>query len=142
MPLIFVTLLLALPVLDVYATLRFAEVLSVPWIALFVPGLIAGVMIMKREARSLRTRLTGAIQSMSLHATVFDSGRKMLAALLLLTPGFVSDVFALFLLLIPNRTLAVQGSHAGSGARSGVGGRASTRPSSGDVVDAEYRRVD
>jgi UPF0716 protein FxsA len=142
MPLIFVALLVALPVLDIYATLRFAEVLGVPWIALFVPGLIAGVMIMKRETRSLRSRIAGAIQSMSLHATVFDSGRKMLAALLLLTPGFVSDVFALFLLLIPNRALAVHGAHAGSAVRSSVSGRASHRQSSGDVVDAEYRRVD
>ena len=38
---------------------------------------------------------------MTLRPIVFDSGRRLLAALLLLAPGFLSDVFALFLLLIP-----------------------------------------
>jgi UPF0716 protein FxsA len=139
MPIIFVALLIALPVLDVFATLRFAETLGVPGIALFIPGLIFGVMIMKRETRSLKSRFVGAIQSMSLHATVFDSGRKMLAALLLLLPGFVSDVFALFLLLIPNRGFAVQTPNS---TKSTNPMPSTQRRGDASVVDGEYRRVD
>jgi UPF0716 protein FxsA len=141
MPLIFVALLFALPALDIYATLRFAETLGVPAIALFVPGLIFGVMIMKRETRSLKARFVGAIQSTSLNSMVFDSGRKMIAALLLLMPGFVSDVFALFLLLIPNRTLVVR-TAGGS-----TNGNTFTKTPPGhrrdsNVLDGEYHRVD
>jgi UPF0716 protein FxsA len=141
MPLIFLALLIALPVLDVYATLRFAEALGVPGIALFVPGIVFGVMIMKRESKSLRSRIADGIQSMSLHATVFDSGKRMLAAVLLLMPGFVSDVFALFLLLIPNRTLAMQ-TPAPSGSANTAGQTPTQRRKDTSVVDGEYRRID
>jgi UPF0716 protein FxsA len=145
MPLIFLTLLIALPVLDVYATLRFAETLGVPAIALFIPGLVFGVMIMKRETSSFKARFLGAIQSMSVHTTVFDSGRRLLAALLLLTPGFISDVFALFLLMVPNRSLASQAAGGGSTtAPPNATRRAepSVRNQDATVVDGEFRRVD
>ncbi len=145
MPLIFLTLLLALPVLDIYATLRFAEALSVPAIALFIPGLVFGVMIMKRETASFKSRFLGAIQSMSVHTTVFDSGRRLLAALLLLAPGFISDVFALFLLTIPNRSLTPQSAGGTPNTVSPSHTRradAGARSQDAKVVDGEYRRVD
>jgi UPF0716 protein FxsA len=149
MPLVFLTLLIALPVLDVYATLRFAETLGVPAIAMFIPGLILGVMIMKRETSSFKARFLGAIQSMSVHTTVFDSGRRLLAALLLLAPGFISDVFALFLLMIPNRSLLTQpaGGASSSNAAASPTSRAhrheaSARAKDGAVVDGEFRRVE
>lgn len=156
MPLIFIALIVALPVLDVYATLRFAEALGVPGIALFIPGLVAAVMIMKREARSLKARFVGAIQCMSLNAVAFDSGRRLLAAVLFLVPGFMSDVFGLFLLLIPNRSLATQSDYAGASRGSGfrrfdAAPRADTRSRQRGseskiddtaVVDGEYRRLD
>jgi UPF0716 protein FxsA len=148
MPLIFLTLLIALPVLDVYATLRFAETLGVPAIALFIPGLIFGVMIMKRETSSFKARFLGALQSMSVHTTVFDSGRRLLAALLLLTPGFISDVFALFLLMIPNRSLTPQTAGGAPNTASPQSSSHTRRSDAGartqdaTVVDGEYRRVD
>lgn len=106
MPLVFLGILVALPVLDIYATLRFAEALNVPSWLLFVPGIMLGAALMKRETRMLKSRFVGAMQSLALHSMVFDSGRRMLAAALLLTPGFLSDVFAVFLLLIPNRAVS------------------------------------
>ncbi|MGL4233612.1 MAG: FxsA family protein [Casimicrobium sp.] len=150
MPILFLAILIGLPILDIYATLRFAEALGVPGIALFVPGLIFGVMIMKREARTLKSRFAGAVQSLSLNAMVFDSGRRMLAALLFLMPGFVSDVVALFLILIPNRSLAmpgVGGNTVGGFSRSEArdaprSPNASTGARDASVVDGEYRRVD
>lgn len=147
MPLIFLALLIGLPILDIYATLRFAEALGVPGILLFIPGLVAGVVVLTREAKSLRVRFTGAIQSLSLHTAVFDSGRRLLAALLFLAPGFVSDVFAVFLLLIPNRALASSNGVSGMGRMTGMNdtvGRPPTRGGGGNnsVVDGEYRRVD
>jgi UPF0716 protein FxsA len=138
MPLIFLALLIGLPILDIYATLRFAEALGVPGILLFIPGLVAGVMVLKRESSSLRARFAGAIQSLSLHAAVFDSGRRLLAALFFLLPGFVSDVFAVFLLLIPNRALVTQGAGGETHARPSQ----RTQPGSASVVDGEYRRVE
>ena len=51
----------------------------------------------------------------------------LLAAVLLLAPGFLSDVFALFLLLIPSRAVAQPATATASGPR---------------TMDGEYRRVE
>ena len=128
MPLLLLGILIALPVLDIYATFRFAEALNVPGWALFIPGLFLGVMLLKRETRTLKSRFVDAMQTMALNGMVFDSGRRMLAAVLLLTPGFVSDLFALFLLLMPNRALPQT--------------VAATSTASPKTVDGEFRRVE
>jgi len=129
MPLVFLGILIALPVLDIYATLRFAEALNVPGWLLFAPGIMLGFVLMKRETRTLKSRFVGAMQSMALHGMVFDSGRRMLAAVLLLTPGFLSDVFAVFLLLIPNRATPQPAA-------------ATAAPAGPKTVEGEFRRVE
>lgn len=121
-------ILVALPVLDIYATLRLAEALNVPGLALFIPGAIFGVVVMKRETRTLRAQFVGALQTMAVHGMVFDSGRRMLAAVLLMLPGMVSDLFAVFLLLVPNRSLPLP-----------VAASPSVVPK---TVDGEFRRVE
>lgn len=128
MPLILLGILVALPVLDIYATLRLAEALNVPGLALFIPGVIFGVLVIKRETRTLRAQFVGAMQSMALQGMVFDSGRRMLAAVLLMLPGMVSDLFAVFLLLVPNRAMPLA---------------APATPSAmPKTVDGEFRRVE
>jgi UPF0716 protein FxsA len=121
-------ILIALPVLDIYATVRLAEALNVPGIALFIPGVIFGAVVMKRETRTLRAQFVGAMQSMALQGMVFDSGRRMLAAVLLLLPGMVSDLFAVFLLLVPNRAMPQA---AAAAAQTGA-----------KTLDGEFRRVE
>jgi UPF0716 protein FxsA len=128
MPLVLLGILVALPVLDIYATLRLAEALNVPAIALFIPGVLFGVMLMKRETRTLRAKFVGALQTMALQGMVFDSGRRMLAAVLLLLPGMVSDLFAVFLLLVPNRAMPQPA--------------VATAQSGPKTVEGEFRRVE
>ena len=128
MPLVLLGILVALPVLDIYATLRLAELLNVPGLALFIPGVIFGVVVMKRETRTMRAQFVGALQTLAVQGMVFDSGRRMLAAVLLLLPGMVSDLFAVFLLLVPNRSMP-QSAVATSGAVP-------------KTVDGEFRRVE
>ncbi|MBC7711203.1 MAG: FxsA family protein [Rhizobacter sp.] len=128
MPLVLLGILIALPILDIYATLRVAEALNVPGILLFAPGVIFGIVVMKRETRTLRSQFAGALQTMAVQGLVFDSGRRMLAAVLLLSPGFVSDLFAVFLLLVPNRAMPQP---AVAAAQTGA-----------KTVDGEFRRVE
>ena len=128
MPLVLLGILIALPILDIYATLRVAEALNVPGILLFAPGAIFGIVVMKRETRTLRTQFVGALQTMAVQGMVFDSGRRMLAAVLLLSPGFVSDLFAVFLLLVPNRAMPQPA--------------AATAQTGSKTVDGEFRRVE
>ena len=130
MPLILLGILIALPVLDIYATFRLAEALNVPGLALFIPGVIFGVLVMKRETCTLRAQFVGAMQSIALQGMVFDSGRRMLAAVLLLLPGVASDLFAVFLLLVPNRAMPLAAATAAA---------PSAMPK---TVDGEFRRVE
>lgn len=126
MPLVMLAILVALPVLDIFATLRFAEALNVPGWLLFVPGVVVGITLFRRETSTLKHRFAAAMQSMALRPVIFDSGRRLLAAVLLLLPGFLSDVFALFLLLIPSRSVA----------------QPATVSSGPSTVEGEYRRVE
>jgi UPF0716 family protein affecting phage T7 exclusion len=147
MPLLLIGILFALPILDIYATLRFAEALGVPGWAMFIPGVLLGWGLMRRETRTLKSRFIGAVQGLSVNGMVFDSGRRMIAAVLLLLPGFVSDVFALFLLLMPNRSTSPMAAASVGGANNGsTSSQATRKPSvggaSGATVDGEFRRVD
>lgn len=128
MPLVLLGILIALPVLDIYATLRLAEALNVPGFLMFIPGVIFGIAVMKRETRTLRAQFVGALQTMAVQGMVFDSGRRMLAAVLLLLPGMVSDLFAVFLLLVPNRVMPQQA--------------VATSGAAPKTVDGEFRRVE
>ena len=47
MPLLWIGILVALPLLDIYATIRFAEALNVPGWALFVPGFVFGIGVLR-----------------------------------------------------------------------------------------------
>ncbi len=127
MPLMFILILVALPLADIYASLRLAEWLNVPGWLVFIPGVLAGLSLMRRESRLLQSRFAAALADLSLPGLVFDSGRRMAAGLLLLLPGLISDVFGVFLLLMPNRTHAMA---------------ARTSPGTRTVVEGEYRRVD
>ncbi|MBL8311946.1 MAG: FxsA family protein [Burkholderiales bacterium] len=129
MPLILLGILVALPVLDIYATFRVAESLNVPGWALFLPGVGFGILLMKRETQTLKSRFVAALASVGVHGVVFDSGRRLLAAVLLLLPGVVSDLFALFLLMVPNRTPQT--------ATVAAAGNAGPK-----TVDGEFRRVE
>jgi UPF0716 protein FxsA len=143
MPLIFVGILLALPTLDIYATLRLAQALDVPGLLMFIPGIVAGILLMRRETSSLRSRFTGAVQTMGFQSFVFDSGRRMIAGALLLIPGVISDLVAIFLLSMPNRSLQpISAGSQGETRRPKTTSPAAEQTGAGATVDGEYRRVE
>ena len=70
-----------------------------------------------------------ALASVGVRGVVFDSGRRLLAAVLLLLPGLASDLFALLLLMVPNRTPQTAA--------------ATVAPAPGPkTMDGEFRRVE
>ena len=100
----FVVLLIVLtfPVLDVLATLRFARWTGVPAVAWFIVSAIAGAVLLRKERVTFRAKTLAALRGdQPLLRGLVDSGRRILAALLLILPGIVSDVIALLLLLLP-----------------------------------------
>ncbi|MBC7624836.1 MAG: FxsA family protein [Aeromicrobium sp.] len=113
------------------------------WVlAWLVFAAIAGVVLIKQARFSLVSRLAQALSQgqFSISALV-DSFRTVIAGLLLIFPGFISDVMALAILLIPIREPAF----ARSGSSRPQGRAAPSRPSTAadgerSVIEGEFRR--
>ena len=131
----FIALLIVLsfPVLDVLATLRFARWTGVPTPIWFAASALAGLALLRHERVAFRARTLAALRGdRPLLRAQLDSGRKVLAGLLLVLPGVVSDLLALLLLLLPfNLGAPLRPQPAGMGRSFGR-----------DALDGEYRRVD
>jgi len=100
----FVVLLIVLsfPVLDVLVTLRFARWVGIPAIVWFAGSALAGMLLLRNERTTFRAKTIAALRGdQPLLRGLLDSGRKVLAALLLILPGIVSDLMALLLLMLP-----------------------------------------
>ena len=98
---------------------------------------IAGIVLIKQARFSLVTRLASELSrgQFSL-AAIIDSFRTVLAGLLLIFPGIISDVMALLLLLLPIREPAYQLADVGS-ARVAT---PSANAQRGGVIEGEFRR--
>jgi UPF0716 protein FxsA len=95
---------------------------------------IGGVVLIKQARFSLVSRLASALsQGQFSLAAVIDSFRTVVAGLLLIFPGVISDIMALCLLLLPVREPAYQPVRTHSP-------RGDARMDSGSVIDGEFRR--
>lgn len=95
-------IVLAFPVADLYTTVRVAHWTGIPawlWLAC---STLAGFSILRSERTAFRAATVAAMHGeQSLLRGLLDSGRKVLAALLFILPGVMSDVMALLLLAFP-----------------------------------------
>jgi len=125
-------ILLAFPAADVYVTSRLARWTGVPlWIWL-AGSFLLGLLLLRNERIQFRARTVAALHGeQPILRGVLDSGRKVLAAFLLILPGIASDLMALVLLALPmnvGRRFEPQPQYAGRVPR--------------DAIDGDYRRVD
>jgi UPF0716 protein FxsA len=122
-------IVLGFPLLDLYATMRIAHWTATPiWVWLGLP-LVAGYLLLRNERLAFRARTIAALHGEhSALRELFDSGRKVLAGLLLVLPGVISDVLALALLALPLNV----------GSRSYAPRPAAVRR---DPIEGEFRRV-
>ena len=105
---------------------------------------IAGVVLIKQARFSLISRLKLAFSQGQFSLSAFiDSFRTVLAGLLLIFPGVISDVMALALLLIPIREpVFEQGARPSSTRPIPQQGAGRPQPSAApsEVIDGEFRR--
>ena len=113
------------------------------WVAF---AAIAGVVLIKQARFSLVARLAQALSVGQFSiAALIDSFRTVIAGLLLIFPGVLSDALALLILLIPIRepAFARTGSRTGEQASDRANARtqagAHTRQSA-DVIEGEFHR--
>ncbi len=137
---IILTILVAFPLAEgaVLYKLAAGEQGHAGWVLAWVIfAAIAGIVLIKQARFSLISRLGQALAhgQFSL-AALIDSFRTVIAGLLLVFPGVLSDVLALTILLIPIREPAV--ARAANGPRQG---RHTGPPVNPDgVIEGEFRR--
>ncbi|OGV72420.1 MAG: hypothetical protein A3B82_05220 [Methylophilales bacterium RIFCSPHIGHO2_02_FULL_57_10] len=100
--LLIVAILLAFPLFELYVLVRLAAVYGW-WLALYlIFTTTAGWLMIQEERLAVFGRLFHIVQS-GHHPilALLTSARKLLAGVLLIFPGVVSDIIAVLLLLIP-----------------------------------------
>ncbi|MBL8511594.1 MAG: FxsA family protein [Betaproteobacteria bacterium] len=125
-------ILLGFPLLEGAVIYKLAQDNPIWVIAWLLSAATVGVILIKQARFTMIERLAVALRrgEFSL-AALIDSFRTVLAGLLLIFPGFISDVMACLLLLMPVREPAY-------GARSAGSQRPYRRMDS--VIEGEFRR--
>jgi UPF0716 protein FxsA len=102
-----VLLFIVVPIVEIYVIIQVGQAIGALWtIALLVADSILGSVLMRTQGRAAWRRFNQAIAAGRVPAReVLDGVLVIFGGALLLTPGFVTDVFGLAFLLPPTRAL-------------------------------------
>ena len=126
---VMLAIVLIFPLVDLFVTARFARWSGVPLWMWLTGSAIAGLWVLANERGQFRARTLAACRGDSPMRGLLDRGRRVLAGVLLVVPGLLSDVLALLLLLLPINQ------RGGFGPQPVTAGRSRT-------LDGDYRRLD
>lgn len=138
----FFWLLLAAPLLELWFIIKVGSALgALTTIALLLLAGVAGVALLRHQSFSTLLRLDQRLQQGELPAAEILEGFALaLAAVLLLVPGFLSDILALPLLLSPVRRALVRRALGTGYYRQHYGQPG--RHNHPDIIEGEWRRDD
>jgi UPF0716 protein FxsA len=107
MPLLLVVLFIVVPIAELAVLIQIGQLIGVWWtIALLVADAILGSLLARSQGRLAWRRFNEALQAGRMPAReVMDGALVLFGGALLLTPGFLSDILGLLLLLPPTRAL-------------------------------------
>jgi len=107
MPLLLVVLFIAVPIAELAVIIQVGQAVGVWWtIAILVADSVLGSLLMRSQGRAAWRRFNEALQAGRAPAReVADGVLVIFGGALLLTPGFISDVFGLLFLLPPTRAV-------------------------------------
>jgi UPF0716 protein FxsA len=127
MRLVLFAILLGFPLLEAVVLVRLSETLGWWMLAWLVLAAVAGMALIKEARFALLARLTAGLAQgeFSINALT-DSARTVLAGLLLIFPGVISDLMALTLLLWPSPRVVE---------------RTARREPPGSYIEGEFRRT-
>ncbi len=98
---------LVVPFVELFVLIQVGQVVGVWWTILIVVVIsVLGSWLVKREGWAAWRRITSRVQTGEVPGDeLVDGGLILFAGALLLTPGFVTDVAAVLLLLPPSRAV-------------------------------------
>jgi UPF0716 protein FxsA len=107
MPLLLVALFIAVPIAELAVIIQVGQAIGVWWtIGILVADSVLGSLLMRSQGRAVWRRFNAALQSGRAPAReVADGVLVIFGGALLLTPGFLTDIFGLLLLLPPTRAV-------------------------------------
>ena len=107
MALVLVLLFIVFPIVELYVLIQIGSAIGVlPTIALLILDSVLGAMLMRSQGRAAWLRFNRALAEGRVPGReVIDGMLVIFGGALLLTPGFLSDILGLILLLPPTRAL-------------------------------------
>ena len=108
LPALMAVLFVAVPLLEIYVLIQIGQVIGAWWtILLLVLASVIGVQLVRREGGRAWQALTTALQTGRMpHRELADGALILIGGTLMLTPGFLSDVVGVLLILPVTRPLA------------------------------------
>jgi UPF0716 protein FxsA len=162
MALVLVLVFIVVPIVELFVLIQIGQAIGIlPTIALLILDSVLGALLMRSQGRAAWRRFNRALAEGRVPGReVIDGALVIFGGALLLTPGFLSDILGLILLLPPTRALVrrvlvarfgarlVASATTGASSRVGrmftfqadAGGRPRRAPAD-DVVDATAREV-
>ncbi len=107
MALLLVFLFIVVPIAELYVLIQIGQAIGVPYtIALLILDSILGAALMRSQGRTAWMRFNRALAEGRVPAReVMDGALVIFGGALLLTPGFLTDILGLILLLPPTRAV-------------------------------------
>ncbi|HZI90840.1 MAG TPA: FxsA family protein [Thermoleophilaceae bacterium] len=105
-----VLLFLVVPLAELYVILKVGDAIGVLWtILILVADSLLGSLLMRSQGRAVWRRFNEALQAGRMpHREVQHGVAVIFGGALLLTPGFLTDILGLALLLPPTRAVIVR----------------------------------
>jgi UPF0716 protein FxsA len=103
-----VVLFIVVPIVELYVIIQVGQLIGVwPTLALLLADALLGSLLLRHQGRSAWRRFNAALAERRFPGREAADGVMIaVGATLLLTPGFVTDVFGFLLLIPPTRALA------------------------------------
>jgi UPF0716 protein FxsA len=107
MPFLLVALFVVVPLVELYVILQVGEAIgALPTIGLLLLDSIVGALLLRSQGRAVWRRFRAALAAGRPPAReIVDGALIIFGGALLLTPGFVTDVFGMLLLVPPTRAV-------------------------------------
>jgi UPF0716 protein FxsA len=102
-----VLIFIVVPIAELYVIIQVGGAIGViPTLVLLLADALLGSMLLRHQGRAAWVRFNRALAENRLpHKEVFDGVLIIFGGALLITPGFITDIFGLILLLPPTRAI-------------------------------------